>query len=636
MARILEPTDEAAMNGSRHEDAPAPEAAGRSPRRLPSEAIADEGFWTRAAAKRLREGSLDADAAWDAYWRKRESAAAVGRLVHSLGTPLAWGVDLASLSEECRAIVDLADDLDRGAPGDKLAKGKRIVRIRESVALWLETARDGDTDVCFSVGCLAATHVLHRLGRDLGPDDGWTLLDFLYATAEDARPWEASPERSANNTLAQQLVAGELPLTLAYLFPEMAPLAALARPARKRLAAGLATLVGDVGMVRASHLSVLPGLTACWTRCYAMSAQLEKGAWNDATEQQFRAVVRQAIRWTDSHGQLLLASNDTPAWSPDFLAAAVRASDRPSDAAAARVHFAGAKLAAEVPLAKAKLPRPSTFAEEAGLALLRASWEPGAASVAIDFSNIGMRLSAYAEGRQLFDGVWTASSRIDGKLLKPAGPWDAVCWFTDKDVDYVEFRMPLDGDAWLERQVLLARKDGFLFLADHLQNTERATLEHTWQLPLADGLAWHGADETREAVISADRGLIRVLPIALPEWRVDPRMGELTCADGALRLDQRTIARAVACPVFLDLTPRRHDKPCTWRQLTVAEALQVQPPDVAVGYRVQCGRKQWLIYRSQAPRGNRTVLGQNTSSEFLAARFLSPSGEIEQLVQVEG
>jgi hypothetical protein len=68
----------------------------------------------------------------------------------------------------------------------------------------------------------------------------------------------------------------------------------------------------------------------------------------------------------------------------------------------------------------------------------------------------------------------------------------------------------------------------------------------------------------------------------------------------------------------------------------VAEALQIQPPDVAVGYRVQCGKKQWLIYRSQAARGNRTVLGQNTSSEFLAARFLSPSGDVEQLIMVEG
>jgi hypothetical protein len=236
----------------------------------------------------------------------------------------------------------------------------------------------------------------------------------------------------------------------------------------------------------------------------------------------------------------------------------------------------------------------------------------------------------------VFEGVWTASSRVDGKLLKPVGAWDAVCWFADKDVDYIEFKLELEGAARLERQVLLSRTDGFLLLADHLQNPDEAMLEHAWQLPLADGLDWRGEEETRDAVLRADRNVIRALPLALPEWRVDPRMGELTHADGAMRLAQRTMARAAACPVFLDLNSRRAAKACTWRQLTVAEALQVQTVDVAVGYRVQCGRKQWLFYRSQGPRGNRTVLGQNTANEFLAARFLSPAGEIEELIQVEG
>jgi hypothetical protein len=185
--------------------------------------------------------------------------------------------------------------------------------------------------------------------------------------------------------------------------------------------------------------------------------------------------------------------------------------------------------------------------------------------------------------------------------------------------------------------VLLARKDGFLLLADHLQSSAAAALEHAWQLPLGEGLAWCGEAETRDARLAhGDVDVARLLPLALPEWRVDPRMGELANAGGALRLAQHTTARAMACPLFIDLRPHRIGRPCTWRQLTVAEALQIQPPDVAVGYRVQCGKKQWLIYRSQAARGNRTVLGQNTSSEFLAARFLSPSGDVEQLIMVEG
>jgi hypothetical protein len=60
------------------------------------------------------------------------------------------------------------------------------------------------------------------------------------------------------------------------------------------------------------------------------------------------------------------------------------------------------------------------------------------------------------------------------------------------------------------------------------------------------------------------------------------------------------------------------------------------PHDVAVGYRAQCGKAQWIFYRSLGPRANRTIIGQNTSSEFFAARFLAPSGKIEELVEIEG
>jgi hypothetical protein len=127
-----------------------------------------------------------------------------------------------------------------------------------------------------------------------------------------------------------------------------------------------------------------------------------------------------------------------------------------------------------------------------------------------------------------------------------------------------------------------------------------------------------------------------VLPLALPEWRTDPQGGALQAVDGRLELRQHAAGRALACPLLLDLRPERSLAQLTWRQLTVAQSLEIQPRDVAVGYRAQCGMDQWLFYRSLARRANRTVLGQNTSSEFFAGRFLAPSGEVEQLVEIEG
>lgn len=638
MATILDPNDEAAMNGSAQQSQ---NSASKRERRLdepPSQAAARREFWTARAPKQLRRGKLDPDAAWDVWWNKRQAPASVARVVHAAGTPLIWGWNPAELTEESRALVDLANDLDHGADPRRFAKGKRGATLHESVDLWLETARDGDTNVSFALGCLAAAHVLNRLGQHLCPDSGWPLIDFLYATADDSRAWCADVDGGCGAILAQQLVAGELPLTLSYLFDDVAPAAALRRTGRKHLAAGLAAVAGEKGFVRASHLEVLRPLIACWSRSRAIGKQIDKGAWNRTAQQQLHSLVRQSLRWTDAGGRQPLVDGHVTCWTPDFLAAAIRFGGTKREAAAARSLFAGRSLAAEIPATKRKPAKPANLSESAKLAILRTNWSPTAGSIAIDYSGIGMRVAVAAEGRDLFAGVWTATSRIDGKLLKPTGAWDAVCWFTDKDVDYIEFRVDLEQGARLERQVLLARADQFLLLADHLQAQAPGSIEHGWQLPLADRMAFRGESETRDGVLVADDSggeIARILPLALPEWRIDPRMGELTSVDGALRLAQRTAARAVACPIFIDLNPRRAAKPCTWRQLTVAEALEIQPPEVAVGYRVQCGPKQWMIYRSQAPRGNRTLLGQNTSNEFVVARFLAPAGEIKELIQVE-
>src|SRR5262249_24948459 len=150
--------------------------------------------------------------------------ATVARLVHAAGSPLLWGWNTADLSEECRALVDLADDLDRGADASKYAKGKRQEALQEAVAAWVESAREGDTNVSFGLACLAAVHVLNRLGAQLGPEHGWPLVDFLHAMALDASACNIDVAGRGSAALAQQLVAGELPLTLSHGFDDFSPL----------------------------------------------------------------------------------------------------------------------------------------------------------------------------------------------------------------------------------------------------------------------------------------------------------------------------------------------------------------------------------------------------------------------------
>ena len=86
--------------------------------------------------------------------------------------------------------------------------------------------------------------------------------------------------------------------------------------------------------------------------------------------------------------------------------------------------------------------------------------------------------------------------------------------------------------------------------------------------------------------------------------------------------------------MFIDLNLSRFDRPMTWRQLTVAEDRQNQPPDQAVGYRVQVGREQWLMYRSLTPAAGRTILSHHLLTQFLVGRF-TPKGTVQVLVEIE-
>jgi hypothetical protein len=125
-----------------------------------------------------------------------------------------------------------------------------------------------------------------------------------------------------------------------------------------------------------------------------------------------------------------------------------------------------------------------------------------------------------------------------------------------------------------------------------------------------------------------------VLPLALNEWRTGAPRGSLQAGPIGLELTQAAHGQCLFAPLFVDLDAGRQRKEVTWRQLTVAHQREVTPSEVAVGYRVQVGKSQWLIYRSLAAPAVRTVLGKNLMSEFLVARFQT-DGKVEALLEIE-
>jgi hypothetical protein len=270
--------------------------------------------------------------------------------------------------------------------------------------------------------------------------------------------------------------------------------------------------------------------------------------------------------------------------------------------------------------------------KSAATAVLRADRSSASEQLTVRYQGQSVEMELTRGRLVLCSGAWDWQVRRDGVPMAPVSSWRSTCWFSDRDADYLELEIKLDGGLRVQRHVLLARKDHFLLLADAVLGTQPAKLDYRGVLPLAPGVSFQGNEESREGFLAAGKRSALVLPLALPEWHCAGCGDRLFSTSQGLELHQTAQGRRLFAPLFVDLDPQRLRRRFTWRQLTVAESLVAQPRDVAVGYRVAIGRQQWLIYRSLAAKGNRTLLGHNLTTETLVARFVA--GEVESIVEV--
>jgi hypothetical protein len=296
-------------------------------------------------------------------------------------------------------------------------------------------------------------------------------------------------------------------------------------------------------------------------------------------------------------------------------------------------------------------PKPATtYHSEAGRrSLLRTDWSAAGAQLAVDWSRPDLRLE-FAIGREvIFAGTTAPDVTIDGSVQKPVGSWSEVVWLSDVDADYLELEIGLSGGARLQRQFLLTRRDGWLYVADVLLMDDMPVTdsgpggaakagrdaEVRLTLPNVEKSRFTPADETCEGMLGVGRRQLAVVPAGLSEWRSANRSGSLAADGGELSLRMSgTQIRALYVPLAIQFHASRVRRPLTWRRLTVGENLEIVASDRAVGFRLQFGREHWLVYRSLTPRANRTVLGVNLQTDFLFSRFTT-EGESELLMEIE-
>lgn len=266
-------------------------------------------------------------------------------------------------------------------------------------------------------------------------------------------------------------------------------------------------------------------------------------------------------------------------------------------------------------------------------------------------------------------GVWSVEVRIypgkvggrNGRLLKPDGNWSEICVEKDRERTYGEYSLPLTGGFRLERHLLLASDAEIALLADSVvpdendEETGRAgkspTVDYRGWFPLAESVLPFEEKETREITLAipapkkvgsgrvsrtrrGGRMTSRIVPAELPEWRANDSAGEFQLDGGRLYHRRIEKGRGLFAPLVFDLSAERVKKPLTWRQLTVGEEMKPVPGEIAVGFRVQFGRDQFLFYRSLDTPTCRSVLGQHFDQDLFVAVFHPADGTVKPILEL--
>ncbi|REK12932.1 MAG: hypothetical protein DWQ37_09910 [Planctomycetota bacterium] len=578
------------------------------------------GPWSATAPRRIRTGYQGEDErGWESWCRHlaKRRVRPLAKLFKGRHPALFWALPAETPIDEAEKVIDL---VRRPRAADRDTAG-----LDNAVVCWLSRADVAPADFGFALECLAWCWALPELSEHVGEHTWWQLYGRLVTLASaEARP---------DDPLAESLLHVELPTMCAYLFPEVAESERLVDAAHRALDRCASPAADREPLVHGSRLEELRALVACWTRTRVVSHLMRRSPWDDSTLREYARLVEHALRLTRPDRRQVFTESDSPRWMPQLLKAAIGELDHAKTRRLAQLVIEGGKGA---DTARRRAPRTSFELESGGLAVLRANWQRRSPQLAVNYAQSQLFTELTLGKQCLWSGPAELEVRFDGQTLTARQPWEQICWESDDDIEYLELELRLSEDITVQRLMALGREDGFLFLADAVLGVRPGKFEYRAALPLGQDVSFLGEQETREGTIEGPKEVrARVLPLALGEWRCGPTSGSLEMRDGRLELTQEAVGCRLFAPLFVDLNRRRMRDEVTWRQLTVGQDRVAVPRDEAVGYRVQIGRSQWLLYRSLSAATIRTVLGKNLLNELLIGRF-GAGGQVDALLEIEG
>ena len=337
----------------------------RRPRRATSTELSVElaQWYARSNDARQRNGNStptqDHWVAFQAHLRKRRPRREPARLFAGDHAALGWCWQRSSTAlETCERIARLA----QGSP----RKTSHADRCEAELRAWLiESTQPGDVTE-FALSALAWTHALPHLAQ-LVPFELWSQLhSHLLATVAEAKLLKHNP-------LILQLLTIELPLTLAYVLPELDSCLTLSGPARDTLISGLSAVLDPAGMPSSRFLDRLRPLWAGMTRSFLLVDGLQMATLPAGASEHYAKLLANVLRLTRRDGSPTFAKSAQPALPPQLLKLGLRiAGDRSLRRAAEMVLPKRTDNSKQRP--QPPSPSPSVHAEASTMAVLRSDW----------------------------------------------------------------------------------------------------------------------------------------------------------------------------------------------------------------------------------------------------------------------
>lgn len=587
------------------------------------------------------EGSTRVDRTqWDSL-RSRIGKRTTKRALHEVfgdsvktGSVYRWGV-AAARGEACDAHWQGLSRLACGARKSKATKALDYQAVAESVIDQLARTRSLSPLDCAEAITWAAA--LPELTRHLDQETWWDMLRCLQELRESVM------QRNAADTPSHLMIGAELGLTLSWRLADVPSCRRLQKSSLDALAAWCEcddeSVSGAIAGATDARL-VLASLFRCHeiiratTRRKVKKQQRSVGdclaTWVAALTTttggtaMSTASRRDLIDDLPPHGLLARATE----FDPEAL--------EPATAAALGKSQSGGRLAWEV-----CLPEAFHHDEDASIAVMFPDWDVRRGRIHLDYAGPDNRLELLAGRAAVISGPCQTMIEFDGAQQQPCGPWTSSCEYTDDDVHYLELEQPWTGGILLQRQWMIVRDDRCVLFADSIvpkdsaASPQDAEIRYDCRFPLAPSITVDPEPETRDVFLCDGKRRGLVLPLSASEWRLGASAATLKATDdGHLVLSARGFHRLNA-PLWFDFQQRRFNRKRTWRQLTVADELRIVKPSESVGYRIQVGSQQWMVYRSLGEAACRSVLGKHLIADFFSARFDPSDGSLEELVTVD-